>query len=230
VAAINLASVPVVYEDENVIILDKPGGILSIEDGFQPDLLNLRSLLTKKYGRIWVVHRLDKDTSGIIIFAKNADSHRFINSQFSERRVIKTYQAVVHGFPLWREKIIELPLKINGDRKHRTIIDSLNGKKALSSVKLIEHWAAYSLFHIVPATGYTHQIRAHCAAYGFPIVGDHQYFRGCEIGVEIKIKKLLLHAYSLEISLSPGQTSHIFSVPPPADFQVFLSGLFSHHK
>ena len=228
-AEFTLASIPVVFEDENVIIFNKPGGLLSIEDGFQPDLPNLRSMLKKEYGRIWAVHRLDKDTSGIILFAKNAETHRYLNGQFSDRMTSKAYQAVVHGFPIWSEKHVELSLKTNGDRKHRTIIDPLNGKKASSSIKLLNKLAAFSLFRIEPASGYTHQIRAHCAAIGFPIVGDHLYLRGCQIGAGITINRILLHAMSLEISLAFGEKTRIFTVSPPVYFQDFLSEQIADH-
>lgn len=225
----NFASIPVVFEDENVIILNKPCGLLSIEDGFQPNLPNLRSMLKNEFGNIWAVHRLDKETSGIILFAKNAEAHRYMNSQFSDRRINKTYLAIVQGFPLWNEKKIELPLRVNGDRKHRTIIDSINGKKALTSIELVEKWATFSLFRIVPATGYTHQIRAHCASIGLPIAGDRQYFWGCEIRANKKITRLFLHAQSLEISLSYKDNPHFFSVPLPDEFHDFISGLSDYH-
>ena len=96
-------------------------------------LPNLRGMLQDEYEKIWAVHRLDKETSGIIFFAKNAETHKFLNRQFSDRLVKKIYWAIVQGFPVWAEKMIDFPLKINGDRKHRTIIDQKLVKRRLLS-------------------------------------------------------------------------------------------------
>ena len=89
----------IIHEDKEIIVINKPEGLLTIPDGFQPNLPNLRDLLISKFGSIWVVHRLDKPTSGLLIFAKNCDSHKILNKQFQNREIKKSYLALVHGFP-----------------------------------------------------------------------------------------------------------------------------------
>jgi tRNA pseudouridine32 synthase/23S rRNA pseudouridine746 synthase len=216
-----LASIPVIFENEDVIILNKPGNLLSIQDGYDPSLPNLRGMLQDEYEKIWAVHRLDKETSGIILFAKNAETHRFLNQQFSDRLVKKIYWAIVQGFPVWAEKMIDFPLKVNGDRKHRTTIDQKSGKEALTFMKVISKENSWSKFEITPSTGYTHQIRAHCSAIGLPIIGDHLYFRGCMLDEKSQNENLLLHAYSLLISINTDERPRLFIAQPPQYFESF---------
>lgn len=211
-------SIPVLFEDDNVIVLNKPQGLLAIEDGYQPELPNLRSLLKDRYGQIWTVHRLDKDTSGVIIFAKNSESHKFLNAQFSSRLVKKEYHAVAQGFPPWVEKTISYPLKTNGDRKHRTVIDLQNGKLAKTLLRVIGKNDFQSYLDIFPATGYTHQIRAHCAGIGLPILGDRLYFRGCDFGNSFETDHLFLHAYAIKVSLKPNEELQQFMATLPQYF------------
>lgn len=165
----------IIYEDKEIIAINKPEGLLTIPDGFRPDLPNLRDLLISKFGSIWVVHRLDKQTSGVLIFAKNKKAHKMLNTQFQNREIKKSYYALVHGFPHWNEMMIGYSIRINGDRRHRTIIDLQGGKKALSKVEIIRKFNTYSYVQIYPESGYSHQIRCHLAAIGLPIIGDHLY-------------------------------------------------------
>lgn len=221
------ASIPVIFESEDVIVLDKPGGLLSIEDGYHPELPNIRAMLKSRFGQIWTVHRLDKDTSGILLFAKNSEIHKFLNSQFSDRQVKKTYRAIVQGFPWWVAKTVDYPLNVNGDRKHRTVVDFVHGKTALTRLTIRGRSDSLSYLDVYPATGYTHQIRAHCSAVGLPILGDELYFRGCEISQQTGFDKLFLHACSLEISLRPNEIPKLFAAPLPKYF-IDLEKQFAH--
>jgi RluA family pseudouridine synthase len=220
------ASTPVIFESDDVIVLNKPAGLLSIEDGYQPELPNLRAMLKRQYGDIWAVHRLDKGTSGVILFAKNPDTHKFFNKQFSDRKVRKKYRAIVRGFPLWEEKTIDYPLRTNGDHKHRTVIDIRSGKPAKTILEVKEKSELLSHLVVLPATGYTHQIRAHCAAVGLPLLGDELYFRGCETHDFPVSHILFLHAIELEIDLKLNETSHTFIAPLPQHF-LELGRVFS---
>lgn len=211
-----------IFENDDIVVLNKPGGMLSIEDGFKRSLPNLRSLLISKYGKIWVVHRLDKDTSGIILFAKNEEAHKKINYLFSNRKVKKTYQALVYGAPIWDSKTINLWLKINGDRKHRTVVDFTKGKKAVTQLRVIQKRSIITQLEISPETGYTHQIRSHCAAIGHPIVGDELYFRGCDLYRSHPLRRLYLHAYSLELPYPSEIYPNIFVAPLPCYFDKFI--------
>ena len=133
---INLKEI-LLYEDDDLIAINKPSGVLSIEDGYDKTKYNLRSELKKIYGKIWAVHRLDKETSGVIIFAKNQESHRQLNLSFLNRETEKNYRGIVNGFPIWDTFEINLPLKVNGDRNHRTIYDPFNGKPASTRINRI---------------------------------------------------------------------------------------------
>lgn len=223
------ATVPIIYEDDHVIVLNKLEGLLTIEDGFHPELPNLRSLLRDHYGKIWTVHRLDKETSGVIIFAKDSETHKFLNDQFANRQVKKEYHAVVQGFPSWKEKTIDYPLKTNGDRKHRSVIDTKYGKKSKTLLRVIGKSDLFCYLEVFPATGYTHQIRAHCAAIGLPILGDNLYFRGCKINKFLEPDHLFLHANSLEIYLPTVKKSQQFIAPLPQHIMDVKTNILLYH-
>lgn len=212
-----------IYEDNDLIVLNKPSGLLSIEDGYQPSLPNLRELLIVRFGEIWTVHRLDKETSGVILFAKNAKMHKRLNFLFASRMVKKTYQVIVQGFPIWDEKTVAYPLRVNGDRKHRTIIDPEHGKPAVTHLTLIRRCSAWSHFAAMPQTGYTHQIRAHCAAIGHPIFGDALYSRSCPTIPHPGNRTMLyLHASSIEFPDCASGQQITFTTPLPPHFDDFI--------
>ncbi|BBB48467.1 RluA family pseudouridine synthase [Pelolinea submarina] len=218
----------VLFNDDDIIVLNKPSGWLSIPDGYDPAQPNLKLALAQEFGRIWVVHRLDKLTSGVILYAKNEDAHRALNEQFSRRIPTKNYRAVCHGFPVWEEKTIRIPLRVNGDRYHRTVPDEILGKPAISRVVLRHKCERHSALDIFPKTGLTHQIRAHLSAYGLPIVGDPLYWRASQMKEKfnsnspISYPYLFLHAYSLEILHPREQKPMQFIAPVPAYMQDFL--------
>lgn len=216
------------FEDNNLVVLNKPSDFLSIEDGYQKQLPNLRGVLKFLYGEIWAVHRLDKRTSGCIIFAKNTATHRQLNILIDQRRILKNYRAIVHGFPIHNEQVIEMPLKINGDRKHRTVIDFLNGKYARTNFRVIEKLPFFSYLDLFPATGYTHQIRAHLSAVGHPVIGDKLYLRGCLLDqtngqIEYKLETFYLHSYSIDLPQSFECKIRSFIAPVPPYFNDLIS-------
>jgi RluA family pseudouridine synthase len=215
---LTFASIPVIFENDQVIVLNKPQGLLTIEDGYHPELPNLKSILKNHFGQIWTVHRLDKETSGVILFAKNSESHKFLNTQFSLRLVKKVYQAIAHGHPFWSEKTINYPLKTNGDRRHRTVIDMKDGKQSKTLLRVIGKSDLLSYLNVFPSTGYTHQIRSHCAAIGHPILGDKLYFRGCMLDPFLEPDQLFLHASSLEISIKPNEEPQRYIATLPQCF------------
>ena len=214
----------ILYEDNDLIAINKPSGILSIEDGYDKNKLNLRSVLREQYGSIWAVHRLDKDTSGVILFAKNEESHRQLNSSFSNREIKKNYRGIINGFPIWNSIEIDLPLKVNGDRKHRTIIDPSNGKPACTQINKITNCDNFTYVDIFPTTGITHQIRAHLSTIGFPIYGDSLYWRCCEVKKLSKADQsnFFLHAKSIEFDHPFLKEQMIISAPLPDLFTNML--------
>lgn len=190
------------YEDDDLIAINKPSGVLSIEDGYDRNKFNLRSALNKTYGKIWTVHRLDKDTSGVIIFAKNKESHRELNLSFMNRETEKNYRSIVCGYPIWDSFEINLQLKVNGDREHRTVHDPIYGKPACTRIIKITNNDQYTFMDIFPTTGLTHQIRAHLSTIGFPILGDWLYWHCCELNkiADSAHIYLFLHALSLKFN------------------------------
>jgi RluA family pseudouridine synthase len=182
------------------------------------------------WGRLFVVHRLDKDTSGVVLFARNADCHRDLNLQFAERQVTKVYWALVAGSPTWETKTIDAPLRINGDRSHRTVVDYKEGKPAISEARLIQQFSEWALIEITPHTGYTHQIRAHLSSLGLPLLGDPLYryppqWNGTRIDAHLLpiMARTALHA--LKISFRHPVSAEIISVqaPIPDDIQNLIN-------
>lgn len=104
----------VLFQDNFLLAINKPPGLLSLPDGYDPNLPHLRSLLEPQYGPLWVLHRLDRDTSGVILLARDTQTHRAMNGQFEKHQVVKTYHALVQGSPEWHEKDVTLRLRPDG--------------------------------------------------------------------------------------------------------------------
>jgi RluA family pseudouridine synthase len=165
----------ILYQDEALLVVNKPAGLSTLPDGYKPSLPHVKSLLEQQVGRLWIVHRLDKETSGVLLLARSAEAHRALNTQFEQHQVSKIYHALVIGNPDWHAQTINLPLRPNGDRSHRTVIDLEAGKPALTQLKVLERFSGYCLVQAAPETGRTHQIRAHLSSIGLYIVGDKLY-------------------------------------------------------
>ena len=196
----------VIYEDENVIVVNKPEGLLSEAKGeYCPE----KTLADFGY----VAHRLDRDTSGVMILAKSEEVQKFLKKQFQDRKVHKTYYAIVQGRPKLDEARIDLPLK--RDLKHPTTfrVDA-GGKASETFYKVLKSNDKYSLVELKPTTGHTHQLRVHMKYLGHPILGDLVYG-------EEKADRLYLHAGSLEVTL-PGGIRKVFEAPLPKEFKNVL--------
>jgi RluA family pseudouridine synthase len=168
-------AVQILFCDSALLVINKPSGLSTLPDGYDRVLPHIKSVLEQTAGSLWIVHRLDKDTSGVLLLARSANAHRSLNSQFEQHQVSKLYHALVSGNPGWEEKPINLPLKPNGDRRHRTVIDLDHGKPALTNLKVLERFGPYCLLEAIPQTGRTHQIRAHLSSEGLTIIGDTLY-------------------------------------------------------
>jgi RluA family pseudouridine synthase len=214
----------IIWSDENILAVNKPAGLLTIQDGYHPELPCAVNLLKKSQGQIWVVHRLDKETSGVLLFARNARAHKFLNEQFQSRQVQKIYRAFIIGSPNWDHREINLPLKVDGDRKHRTRVNLPGSKPAQTEIIVISRFPGYSFVEARPHSGYTHQIRAHLSAIGFPILSDPLYDKNSSFHQHI-LSRLGLHAFQISFIQPDSVTPLVISAPYPRDFQNALSSL-----
>jgi RluA family pseudouridine synthase len=172
----------VIYEDDRIIAVNKAPGIAVGADRWDDARERLDRLLFSflaeregKSGRIFIVHRIDRDTSGLVVFAKTEEAHRELSGAFEARKITKRYYAAVHGRSVREEWICDLALVPNGNKQHRTIIDKYRGKKSLTRFRLLGSAGNYSVIEALPETGRTHQIRVHLAALGHPVVCDELY-------------------------------------------------------
>lgn len=208
----------VIYEDEFLIVVDKPAGLPVLPEGWQKEAPYLVRLLDAEHPRIWVVHRLDKTTSGVILFAVTAEAHRHLSLQFETHRVEKRYHAILQGAPPWVEKTARRPLRVNVGRRHRTIIDDRKGVRAETHFKVLECLPQHALVEAMPVTGKTHQIRVHAYALGYPVLGDTLYGT---IKTD-RINRPALHSHSIKFQHPSTGETLVFQAPYPPDFSEAL--------
>jgi tRNA pseudouridine32 synthase/23S rRNA pseudouridine746 synthase len=140
-----LVDIQLLFKDSALLVVNKPAGLATLPDGYDLTLPHIKSILEQEAGSLWIVHRLDKETSGVLVLARSAGAHRSLNTQFEKRQVSKVYHALVTGNPVWQEQTVNLPLRPNGDRHHRTVGDPQTGKPAVTHFKVIERLGKFCL-------------------------------------------------------------------------------------
>ncbi|MCL4271855.1 MAG: RluA family pseudouridine synthase [Anaerolineales bacterium] len=218
----------IIFENDDLIVVNKPAGmvvhpaaghysgtLVNAVLGYDPDMEGIGG-----EERPGLVHRLDKETSGLIILAKNERAHNWLQDQFRLRKVEKTYLALVDGKPPTPKGRVEAPIgRDPSHRKKMAIVQPGKGREAVSEYKTLETFKNHSLLEFHPLTGRTHQIRLHCQFLGCPIVGDAVYGRR-NSGVEIS--RHFLHAYRLKILLPDEKSPRTFEAELPDELKNVL--------
>ena len=205
----------IIYSDNDIIVLNKRSGLSIAADRYNPDSPRLDLEAEKEFGKLFAVHRIDKDTSGLIIYARNAEAHKNLSMQFQNREVKKIYHCLINGRPLWKDLHVDLPLLQDGDARHRTVVNRRAGKKSVTDFTVLAACGPYTWIEARPLTGRTHQIRVHLAENHFSIVCDPLYsgnqkpvrlsdlkkrYNGDLFEERPLLDRLALHAYSITIT------------------------------
>jgi RluA family pseudouridine synthase len=219
--------------DDNILVVDKPAGLSVLPEGWDHDAAFLVKILQEEFGKIFVVHRLDKLTSGVMVLARNPVAHRCLSIQFEKRLITKEYHALAFGVPVWREKIARHPLLVNVGHKHRTIVDPGHGKPSITQFKVLRGFEHHVLLEAIPLTGRTHQIRVHAYALGLPILGDPLYGsestdlinRPALHAISLTFKQPKSNDWSEDLDYDQAWSSDTFTSPYPADFESALAAV-----
>jgi RluA family pseudouridine synthase len=212
---------PILHQDTSLIAVNKPEGVAAVPEHAQdPDCL-LEQLIRQLGCRLLPVHRLDKDVSGVILYACHADSHRFLNTAFSEHRVRKTYLALVHGNVVPACGTIDQPIREFGSGRMGV---SPTGKPSTTDFRVLQRFDNVTLVEAAPRTGRRHQIRVHLYHLGHPIVGDRRYGQRA---VQEQFPRLMLHALSIELPHPNGRPFALRDCPS-ASFHAELARLTGH--
>jgi len=222
----------ILFENDDVIVLDKAQGMVVHPAAGNPKgtlvqgLLHHCAGLTERFPslplRPGIVHRLDKETSGVIIAAKTPEAHEFLSKQFRDRSTEKVYVAVVVGNPAQGEGIIETFLKRDPGNRKRFACSEGEGKRAVTYYRVMRRWKDFSLVLLSPKTGRTHQLRGQMLHIGHPIAGDPVYGKKNRLFPELS---LMLHAYRLTILLPGERERRCFIAPIPERFRDFVTGM-----
>ncbi|MDP4129049.1 MAG: RNA pseudouridine synthase [Bacteroidota bacterium] len=228
----------ILFENDAFIVINKPAGLLSVPDRKQ-SAPSLKDLLIARYQQIFTVHRLDRETSGVIVFAKTADTHRYLSGIFERREVEKIYFGIVPGALPSASGLIEEPIAEHPAR-NGTMMIHRKGKPAVTGYQVLEDFSRYSLIKFDLFTGRTHQIRVHMKNIGHPIVCDDLYGDGKPILVSSLKKKynlskseeeekpilgrLGLHAARLSFT-DESRDPFTFEAPLPKDMRALLNQL-----
>lgn len=228
----------ILFENADILAINKPHGISSLED--RAENTNILSIAKSLFPDIQVCHRLDKNTSGVMVFAKNPNAYRHLSLQFQNRDIEKVYHAVVHGQTNFKNHLIDLPLLV---RNHGIVKwDIKSGKKSNTFFTTLQNFKAYSFVECKPVTGRRHQIRVHLKYDKHPIIADTNYDGELVYLSHIKnkykqsqkiekplINRMALHAFSISFKTLEGKVEKIVA-PYPKDYFVLLKQLEKYGK
>jgi RluA family pseudouridine synthase len=166
----------IIWEDAAFLAVNKAAGIPVCPERWEEGAVPLTRLLeTERGAKYFVCHRLDRETSGLVVFAKTSAAHKALSSAFEKRLVQKKYTVILHGRPAWRETDCALPLIPDGNKKHLTVVDTHRGKPSFTRFRALFSVGKYTVAEAEPRTGRAHQIRVHASALGHPVVCDMLY-------------------------------------------------------
>lgn len=208
-----------------------------------PDRFELESPVVSReleanYGRLWPIAPPDLDSSGLLLAARSEEANRMLAASFESGGLKRTYRAVVRGRPTWKQTACELPLVVDGDRKHRTIIDG-TGKSALTEVTVLAVYGGLALIEAVPVTGRTHQVRVHLAALGYPVICDPLYgdnqplflskikrrWKGDPKAERPLMLRAAIHSWSIDFPHPSNNAPAHFEAPYPRDMRALVNQL-----
>jgi len=226
----------VIFEDADLIVVVKPVGLTVIPDRIHTERATVQSILEKDYGKLFVVHRIDKGTSGVLCFARNEAAHRHLSLQFQNHTVKKIYRAIVKGRLKQKEGVIDAPIAENTVRPGTMLIHK-RGKDALTHYAVEEEFKHASLVRLEIKTGRTHQIRVHMASLGNPLLVDEVYakapafffssikkknYKQTDEEERPTIARLTLHACALTLIHPVLEKEMTFEVALPKDMEIVL--------
>jgi RluA family pseudouridine synthase len=214
--------VPILFEDDNLIAVNKPEGLAAVPLRRPNGESLLEVLCAERNEKLYIVHRIDRDTSGLILFARNEQAHRWLNRQFETRNVSKTYLAVLHGVIDEDAGSIDKPLRRFGSG--RVAVDCDKGKPSLTEFRVLSRSPSFTLVEARPHTGRQHQIRVHFYSIDHPVAGDPLY----GASPSQSLARLMLHAWRLTLTLPDGRSLSL-EAPVPDSFKAVAKnyGLYS---
>lgn len=229
----------IIFENEDFVVVDKASGMLTIPDRHNENQVSLYKSLTNKYGKIFIVHRLDRETSGLLLFAKNEATHKHLSQLFEQRNIEKHYQSIVKGSLAQKTGTINEPIAEHPFVKGQMII-AKKGKPSVTDYEVMEDYGIYSLVNFNIHSGRTHQIRVHAKSIGHPVICDVLYGDGKPVllssfkkkyKLSMKeeeerplISRLGLHSSTLSFVDIQGN-KHTLEAPLPKDMRALLTQL-----
>jgi tRNA pseudouridine32 synthase/23S rRNA pseudouridine746 synthase len=210
----------ILYENADLIVVNKPEGLAAIPEQHPQEPSLFERLCAERGETLFIVHRIDKDTSGVILFARNAGAHRYLNMEFETRRARKVYVALTHGIIAGDWGTIDKPLARFGSG--RVGVNAQHGKPSVTEYKVVRRLPAYTLVEAYPKTGRRHQIRVHLHSIGHPVVGDRLYYG--DRAIQQEHPRMMLHAKTLTIH-TPSGDEMTFEAPVPESFSNVVDAL-----